>query len=195
MAEVEQLFSGMLAPFTGMALASRARAAFDFARQLDYSHPGLDTAAYLAHPVRVASLVLRTLHPADEQAVVLALLHNVFELSTVSRDEIARRFGGPIAVAITALTVDRSQKTREYTAGYYRALHAMPAYVRVVKILDKLDNLFVLCLNPDDGVRRAYLADIETFVLPMVGAELPQLLAYVTALVEDCRATGYRAPN
>lgn len=192
MADVEKSLDDALAPHVGTALETRAHAAFEFARSLDYSHPGLSIAGYLAHPVRVASLVLRALRPADEQAVVLALLHNVFELSSVVPAEIAKRFGRPIADAITALTVDRSQKTREYTASYYRGLAPLPSWVRAIKVLDKLDNLFVLCLNPDDDLRRDYLADIETFVLPMVAADLPGLLPYVTALVEENRAIGHR---
>jgi hypothetical protein len=67
----------------------------------------------------------------------------------------------------------------------------MQPHVRVIKILDKLDNLFVLCLNPSDEVRHQYLADIETFVLPMVASDLPALLPYITALVNDCRAVGH----
>lgn len=191
MADVERSLDEALAPWAGTELEARARAAFEFARGLDYSHPGLSIAAYLAHPVRVASLVLRTTQPDSAAPVVLALLHNVFELSSVQPAEIANRFGQPIADAITALTVDRSQKTHEYTESYYRGLLAMPAYVRINKVLDKLDNLFVLCLNPNDDVRRDYLADIETFVLPMVAADLPGLLPYVTALVEDNRAIGH----
>jgi (p)ppGpp synthase/HD superfamily hydrolase len=192
MTDVEKLLYEALASHAGTAIERHALSAFEFARRLDYSHPGMSIAGYLAHPVRVASLVLRVLRPVDELAVVLALTHNVFELSSVEPGEISKRFGQPIADAIAALTVDRSQKTREYTASYYRRLAHLPSYVRVIKVLDKLDNLFVLCLNPDETVRRDYLADIETFLLPIVAADLPMLLPYVTALVEDTRAIGHR---
>jgi len=190
MADVKKSLDDLLAPHAGTAIASRAREAFEFACELDYSHPGLSIAGYLAHPVRVAALTLRAFQPANEQAVVLALLHNVFELSPVTAEKIAARFGQPIADAITVLTVDRSQRTHEYKERYYQRLQAMPAYVRVIKVLDKLDNLFVLYSNPSEEVRRDYLAEIEVFVVPMTASVLPALLPYMTALVDENRTIG-----
>jgi (p)ppGpp synthase/HD superfamily hydrolase len=189
--EVERLFSDSLAPFAGTELESRARHAFEFANGIDYDHPGLSAAAYLAHPVRVASLVLRVVRLVAADATILALLHNVFELSKVTPQTIAAQFGAPISKAIEVLTVDRSQTTHEYTTRYYAALRAMPPYVRIVKVLDKMDNMFVLGLNPSAAVRAQYLADIEEFVVPMVAADLPQLSSYFAELIEDCRRTGF----
>lgn len=189
--EVEQLFSESLAPFAGTDLEARAREAFEFAKGIDYDHPGLSATAYLAHPVRVASLVLRIVRPVDEEATVLALLHNVFELSKVMPQAIGARFGAPISKAIETLTVDRSQTTHAYTTRYYTMLRAMPPYVRIVKVLDKMDNMFILGLNPNAAVRAQYLADIEEFVVPMVAADLPQLSTYFAELIEDCRRTGF----
>jgi hypothetical protein len=68
---------------------------------------------------------------------------------------------------------------------------ACPLSARVVKIVDKLDNLFVLGLNPDASVRKKYLAEIEDFVLPMAAATLPRLITYMRDLVQDCRLTGF----
>jgi (p)ppGpp synthase/HD superfamily hydrolase len=192
-AEVDAQLEQVLAPFAGTALGTRAHDAYEFAKRLDYDHPGLSAAAYLAHPVRVASLASRLIRPREDESVVLALLHNVFELSSVSPAQIAAGFGAPIAKAIEVLTVDRTRKDREYTVGYYRGICDMPRYVRMIKVLDKLDNLFILCLNPDDEVRRTYLADIETFIVPMAAADQPDLVPYLHELIGDCRVLGHRA--
>jgi (p)ppGpp synthase/HD superfamily hydrolase len=113
-------------------------------------------------------------------------------VSDVSVDTLSETFGSGISDQIETLTVDRNvQWNKTYKAGYYVKLTAGPLSARVVKIVDKLDNLFVLGLNPDASVREKYLAEIEEFVLPMAEASLPSLTAYMRNLVQDCRATGF----
>ncbi len=105
---------------------------------------------------------------------------------------LSETFSRGISSQIESLTVDRNvQWDRTYKAGYYGKLLAGPPSARVVKIVDKLDNLFVLGINPDVSVREKYLAEIEDFVLPMTEASLPWLSAYMWDLVRDCRSTGF----
>ncbi len=186
-----QVFEDALAEFGDKRLAATARSAFAFASRIEYDHAGLSSAAYLAHPVHVAALVVKLDPRADADTVVLALLHNVFEVSRVEPAEITARFGEHMASAIRALTVDRTATTHEYKVGYYRNLGAQPRLVRVVKVLDKLDNLFILGLNPDAKVRAEYLSDIEEFIVPMVEETLPHIAEYVESLIADSRAVGF----
>jgi hypothetical protein len=60
----------------------------------------------------------------------------------------------------------------------------------VVKIIDKLDNLFMLGLNPDEAVRQRYLNEISHYVLPLVKQFLPQLANYFENLVLFNQANG-----
>jgi (p)ppGpp synthase/HD superfamily hydrolase len=193
--ESEASLKTSLSPFSGTNLAEKTWRAYEYAKSVDYEHGGLSSAAYLAHPVSVACLALKVVRPPDENAAVLALLHNLLEVSKISEHEIAQRFGNSIAVAIRQLTVDRSQSTHEYTSRYYQALQSLPKWGRVIKVLDKLDNLFILCINPDAHIRAAYLADIEEFVLPMANADLPHLMPYLKSLVADCRRVGFLDVN
>ncbi len=171
----------------------RIAAARDFALGLDYAHRGLSKPAYLAHPLRVAGLALALDRPPQVETAVIALLHNVFEVTDVAPERVARSFGAPAAAAIADLTVDRGRRDDAYKAEYYGRLGAGPRAARAVKVLDKLDNLFLLCLNPDEAVRAAYLDEIETWVLPMARAELPAIEGYMIDLVADCRARGHMA--
>ncbi len=61
----------------------------------------------------------------------------------------------------------------------------------MVKIFDKLDNIFLLGLNRNEDVRVKYLAEIETFVLPMVARDVPELSAYFEQLVTEARQLGF----
>ena len=189
--ESESLLAESLASTADDLFATRVRTAYAFARTLKYNHPGLSPTEYLAHPVRVALMALGMITPPESDAVVLALLHNVFELTDVASSEITARFGKQVTDAIQLLTVDRAQDSRSYTCSYYQRLQGAPKWVRLVKLLDKLDNMFLLCLNPSKPIRDAYLADIEEYVLPIAELDLPHLVPYLSLLVDDCREIGF----
>lgn len=166
--------------------------AFLFAKELKYHHVGLTSDIYFSHPLRVAALAMLISSAHDAGIGVLAVLHNVLEVSDVSVDTLSEAFGSDISKQIETLTVERDlQWDKTYKASYYNQLLQGPLSARVVKIVDKLDNLFVLGLNPDASVRSRYLAEIEEFVLPMTVTSLPAVTAYMRALVEDCHATGF----
>lgn len=181
---IERYFEG--------AERDRVRAAYLFAGDLQYDHEGISSDAYFAHPLRVARLVMELPVPTTVETVVVALLHNVLEVGSISADELESRFGRPVREAIENLTIDRPRQwQREYKDAYYRTLHDGPAGTRTVKVLDKLDNIFQLCIHPDDMVRARYLAEIETYVIPLADMVCPALGDYMRALVENSRTVGY----
>lgn len=166
--------------------------AFDFAKAIKYHHVGLTSKIYFSHPLRVAGLATLISGAKDSETGVLAVLHNVLEVSDVTLDELTVAFGSGISNQIRALTVDREvQWDKAYKASYYNQLMQGPLAARVVKIADKLDNMFVLGLNPDASVRSRYLEEIEEFVLPMTVTSLPAATSYMRALVKDSRAIGF----
>lgn len=167
--------------------------AWDYARNLDYRHPGQGAALYLAHPLRVTTLYMQLFRPADAPGLATAMLHNVMEVADVGRGELAAVVGEEVAVAVETLTVDRARQwDDDYKRAYYLAIESSPFYVPRVKILDKLDNLFLLCLNPSAATRDAYLREVGLWLIPMTQRVAPQLAAYVEALAEDCRRIGHR---
>lgn len=170
----------------------RLARAFRFAKEIKYRHVGLTSDIYFSHPLRVAALATLISGAQDAGTGVLAVLHNVLEVSDVSVGTLSETFGSGISNQIETLTVDRDvQWDKTYKAGYYGKLMAGPLSACVVKIVDKLDNLFVLGVNPDASVREKYLAEIDDFVLPMTEVSLPGLTAYMRDLVRDCRSTGF----
>jgi (p)ppGpp synthase/HD superfamily hydrolase len=166
--------------------------AFEFAKAIKYHHVGLTSDIYFSHPLRVAGLAILLSDMERVETGVLAILHNVLEVSDVSLDMLSAAFGGAISNQIQALTVDREfQWDSAYKKNYYEQLMQGPISARIVKIIDKLDNLFVLGLNSDAILRSRYLAEIEEYILPMTVTSLPTVTAYMRILVEDCRATGF----
>lgn len=171
--------------------APSVQKAVDFAENLDYIHPGLTPTTYFAHPVRMAWMASVLVDRPRSDLITVTLLHNVLEVTELTAETLAETFGAKVADCIVALTIDRTQSGEDYLNRYYAGLEAAPGEARIVKILDKLDNLFMLCLNPDDNVRTNYLAEIEERIVPMTQRELPGLSRYLDTLVSNCRETGY----
>jgi (p)ppGpp synthase/HD superfamily hydrolase len=183
----EEAVSGMGEP-AGSDLAR----AFDFARLLKYRHSGLSSSAYFSHPVRVASMALTMDSEATPENGIVGILHNVLEVSDTSVSEIGTIFGQDIAAQIDDLTVDRARQWNpDYKQDYYRKLNNGPRPARVVKILDKLDNLYLLCLNPDAKIRDMYLQEIKKHLFAMVHSTMPGLSDYFQDLTLNCIKTGY----
>lgn len=163
-----------------------------YAKNIEYSHVGLSSEAYFSHSLRVAKFVLQLDRPFDLDTITIALLHNVLEVSALTKDILAQDTNENIANSISLLTVNRSKSNDPiYKKEYYEKLRRGFEGARIVKIFDKLDNLFLLCLNPDDEVRECYLREIEKYIMPEVDLLLPELSSYYRQLVKNCRNIGF----
>ncbi len=96
---------------------------------------------YITHPLAVASLIGD--YGGDEDQAIAGLLHDVMEDCEVSREEIAERFGAPVAEIVTACT-DTTQKPkppwRPRKEAYIAHLRDQPARTKLVVACDKLHN-------------------------------------------------------
>ena len=103
---------------------------------------------YVTHPIAVAR-ILTTLH-IDVQAIVAALLHDVVEDTEITSEDIATKFGKPVAELVDGLSkLDRLQfETREdaQAENFRKMLLAMARDVRVIliKLADRLHNMRTL---------------------------------------------------
>jgi len=167
-------------------------AAFTFANKIEYRHVGMSSEIYFMHPMRTAAFALLCEERQNIDFGIVGLLHNVFELSDTAPEILASVFNESIANQISALTVDRDyQWDLAYKQDYYDGINSNPVSCRVVKIFDKLDNLFVLGLNPDDIIREKYLAEIRTHILTMAERDLPSVFPYLCGLVDECESAGF----
>ena len=162
-----------------------------FSETLNYQHKGLTKEAYLSHPYRVAVLTVNLIEPVDISATVLALIHNVLEVASISEVEFLKIFECHQLHELKTLTIDRSKKSPEYLADYYQSIYEARKQVRMVKALDKLDNLYMLCLNSDASVRADYLLEISNYILPIVQKDLPHLTGCYEKLILNCQDIGH----
>ena len=145
---------------------------------LDYQHPGLKAEEYLSHPFRVAKIIASYSENLNYEEIQLALSHNVIEVVTNSSDQIKKAISPRLYEKIKLLTVDRKyQWDWNYKKKYYNEIKESNLTSKI-KVADKLDNIFLLNNNPDNKVKRNYIYEIETFVIPLTCGVLPALEEY-----------------
>lgn len=162
---------------------------FSFAKSINYKHPNISSEIYFAHPIRVASYATLFSKYKNIDYPILGLIHNIFELSNIDKSEMTSLFGYKIVKEIEVLTVDRDfQWDHEYKKKYYERINAHSHTCRLVKVLDKLDNLYLLHLNPDHDIKIKYLLEIETHIKPIIKNDIPILMTYFNELLENCKS-------
>lgn len=124
-------------------------------------------APYVSHPIAVARL-LTPLH-MDTQALVAALLHDVVEDTDIRIEDVAERFGKPVAEMVEGLSkLDKLQfETQEdaQAENFRKMLMAMARDVRVIliKLADRLHNMRTLDAVPPDKRQRIARETMEIY--------------------------------
>jgi GTP diphosphokinase / guanosine-3',5'-bis(diphosphate) 3'-diphosphatase len=122
---------------------------------------------YISHPLAVAE-ILAEWH-MDGQTLVAALLHDVTEDTSVTNEQIARSFGGPVAELVDGVSkLDRIefQSAEDAQAENFRKmLLAMARDVRVIliKLADRLHNMRTLGAVPAAKRRRIARETMEIY--------------------------------
>lgn len=170
---------------------------WDVVTSLDYSHPGLSKEGYLAHPLRTVILLRGFSEEASLPAAALAMCHNLIEVGATEATAKLREIDAVVPgihAWVETLTIDRARQSDDsYLQDYYGGVASAPSHVAQVKVADKMDNLHILCLNPDDAVRAAYLREIERYVVPLAARVLPAADPFLGALVDIANEIGYQS--
>ena len=73
---------------------------------------------------------------------------------------------------------------KNYKKNYYESIKKANKNVIITKILDKLDNLYLLKENKNLMVKKRYLKEIEDFLMPLIKGNLENLYLYFKNLIE-----------
>tara|TARA_B100000035_G_C20855897_1_gene489609 strand:+ start:38 stop:703 length:666 start_codon:yes stop_codon:yes gene_type:complete len=165
---------------------------FNYAKNLKYSHN--NSKVYFSHPLRVANLAFKIskYSTSPKNLVILGLFHNILETSNEKISFLEKLIGKKILRQIKILTVNRNKQWNlQYKAKYYRNISLQNKNTRLIKIIDKLDNLFTIGLNSSKIIRKRYISEIEQHILPMVKKDLPILVKYFDGLIKQSYILGY----
>lgn len=117
---------------------------------------------YILHPIRVA-FTAREYFTEDSTAIIAAILHDVIEDTDTTLEEIATEFGEEVAKLVDELTSlskkdlelsKQNRKARIFANNRYLANVSKPA--KILKALDRIDNLCDMTHCPDQGFKVKY---------------------------------------
>ena len=164
--------------------------ALNYAKNLNFSKNHLKS-SYLSHPLRLASYLIKIIPDIHSDYIVIALLHNVPETTEITIEELKTTFNETISSGIDTLVIDRAAHFPSIQKNYYKAIFSKGTALIMVKLIDKIDNLFVLGLNPDDEVRKNYIQEIREELLPFASNYNPLLGKYLDELLTETAQLGY----
>ena len=158
----------------------KIRLAYNFSKNVFYSHPGLSSNIYFYHPLRVCLLSTKIFTKFSSELMILCLLHNIFETTDIDQSIISKIFGKKITNQLLILTVDRKNEWKKnYKKKYYSHISKSNKNVMITKVLDKLDNLYLLKENKNSQIKKRYLKEIDDFIMPIIKKKLGNLNLYL----------------
>ncbi len=95
---------------------------------------------YVAHPFRVALTVRHVFGCDDPVALAAALLHDVIEDCDIDYDDLAGRFGAPVADCVAALSKDPRLPEPEREPAYDEQIRRADWRAKLIKLADVYDN-------------------------------------------------------
>ena len=160
----------------------------NFAAGIKYKHPGLEGAEYFLHPLRVGSIG-GLINSADKLiSAQVGLLHNIYEVTELERSKIVELFGSTIDSVLWKLTINRKlQSEKEYLETYYGEIAALPQNLGLIKVLDKIDNLFLLGITAAPDVKESYLREVNEYLRPLCEKVAPKMINTLNKIIEHVR--------
>ena len=141
--------------------------AYNFAASMHEGQLRKDGSAYVTHPIATAKIVMEM--ELDMDSVVAAILHDCIEDTDVTYDEVAKRFGRPVADMVDGVTklsrVPFSSKEEEQVENLRKMLLAMAKDIRVIliKLADRLHNMRTMEYQSEKKQRTKSLETMEIY--------------------------------
>jgi len=139
---------------------SQLQSAYDFSALAHAGQYRMTGEPYVSHPVAVAQIL--TEWHLDSQALSAALLHDVMEDTSVTKSELAEKFGKMVAELVDGVSkldrIEFQSHEQAQAENFRKMVLAMTRDVRVIliKLADRLHNMRTLdAMNPKKRVRIA----------------------------------------
>jgi RelA/SpoT family (p)ppGpp synthetase len=122
---------------------------------------------YITHPVAVAQ-ILADMH-MDHQSIIAAILHDVIEDTSISKEEIAATFGEKVAELVDGVSklaqLKFESRAEAQAENLRKMMLAMARDIRVIliKLADRLHNMRTLEALSRDKQRRIALETLEIY--------------------------------
>ena len=127
---------------------SRVERAYKFAEKCHEGQMRQSGDAYISHPLAVAHILADM--RMDHESLMAAMLHDVIEDTGVTKGQISRRFGRPVADLVDGVSklteIEFESKAQQQAESFQKMTLAMSRDIRVVlvKLADRLHNMRTL---------------------------------------------------
>jgi len=134
------------------------RRAYEFGARAHEGQQRLTGEAYITHPLSVARTVAELSLDAD--SIVAALLHDVLEDTSVTRDTLVETFGETVARLVDGLSklthLSFTSRVEQQAANFQKMMLAMVDDIRIVliKLADRLHNMRTIAVMPAEKRHR-----------------------------------------
>ena len=141
--------------------------AFTYADNAHASQQRKDGSPYITHPLAVADLVADL--ELDPDSVIAALLHDTIEDTGATHEDVAKRFGEPVAELVEGVTkltrVQYASREEKQMENLRKMLLAMSKDIRVIliTICDRLHNLRTMQYQSPKKQREKALETMEIY--------------------------------
>ena len=145
----------------------RIKAAFTMARQAHKGQMRSSGDPYISHPIEVAIILVGL--GMDSDTIIGGILHDVVEDTSITLEDIQKRFGGDVADLVDGVTklanIPYSSRAEQQAENVRKMLLAMAKDVRVViiKLADRLHNMRTLDYRTPEKQRVKSLETMEIY--------------------------------
>ena len=153
--------------YNSSADLARIRAAYDCAEASHNGQTRRDGSPYVTHAIAAAEISAEM--GLDEDSIVAALLHDCIEDTTMSYEDISKKFGPVVADIVEGVTkltrVQYTSKEDEQMENLRKMLMAMAKDIRVIliKIADRLHNMRTMDYQSPEKQRSKSLETMEIY--------------------------------
>ena len=145
----------------------RIKAAYTMARQAHEGQMRSSGDPYISHPIEVAIILVGL--GMDSDTIIGGILHDVVEDTSITLEDIQKRFGGDVADLVDGVTklanIPYSSRAEQQAENVRKMLLAMAKDVRVViiKLADRLHNMRTMQFQPPEKQRTKSLETMEIY--------------------------------
>ena len=158
------------------------------AENLEYKHAGLGSKEYFLHPLRVGSIAGMANPQKNILSVQIGVLHNIYEVTDLQKSDVLKIVDSGVEKIIAGLTINRKlQFDSGYLIDYYGTISSFPYKLGIIKVIDKIDNLFTLNTTASSEIKDRYLQEIADYVVPLCDSVSPQLSKLIRNIAEWVR--------
>jgi (p)ppGpp synthase/HD superfamily hydrolase len=175
--------------------ALRISRALDLASSAHQGQTRDDGTPYVLHPIRVAISLTEELGLIDDGLICAALLHDAVEDNAdIGLQRIEADFGSRVRMVVEELTKPVATTRADVNAVYFARLRTAAEESKLVKLMDKLDNVRDSPNCPEPVKRRRTLEEAESVYLPLAsGLEDPSVRSKIERLMRTAIGSAQRS--